>query len=125
LSFRHQNENGVYECGQGNGKTNFDVKKLLVKMISICQSLTTKQIPTLECALCSPDLTPWGLFLSPELRSSLRRTNFQSTEGIHKKMAEFLKSLSQSEFRRCFEAWNARVGWFVASDENYFEGNNI
>jgi len=40
-------------------------------------------------------------------------------------MAELLKVLSQSEFRGCFKTWKAHMGWCVASDGNYFEGDNM
>jgi hypothetical protein len=37
-------------------------------------------------------------------------------------MAELYKVLSQSDFMRCFKAWRAHMGWYVAADGNYFEG---
>jgi hypothetical protein len=40
-------------------------------------------------------------------------------------MADLLKALSQNDYRRCFEAWKARVGRYVASDGKYFERDNM
>jgi len=67
----------------------------------------------LEHAPYSPDFAPHDIFLSPELKSSLTGTHIQSTEDIHKKMAELLKALSQNDFWRCYEAWNACTGQYV------------
>jgi hypothetical protein len=90
------------------------------------QFLAGKQIPTLEHIPHSPDLAPRDIFLFPKLERSLKEPIFsQSTEDIHKKMAELLKSFSQNDFRRCWKAWKAHVGQCVASDGNYFEGNNV
>jgi hypothetical protein len=49
----------------------------------------------------------------------------QPSEAIHKKMAELLKALTQNGFRRCFKAWKICMGQHVASNGNYFEGDNM
>jgi hypothetical protein len=91
----------------------------------ITHFLATKQRPTLEHALYSPDLAPCDFFSFPKLKCSLKVTRFQSFDDIHKKTAELLQALSQDDFRRCFEACKAHMGRCVASDGNYFEGNNM
>jgi len=58
------------------------------------------------------------------LKNLLKRTHFQSFEDIRKKMAKLLKAFSQNDFRRRFENWKTRMGRRVASDGNYFEGDN-
>jgi len=59
------------------------------------------------------------------LKSSLKGTYIHPTEDIHEKMAELLKELPQNDCRRCFEDWKAHVGWCVASDGYYFEGDRF
>jgi len=95
------------------------------KVTWVRQLLVVKQIPTLEHALYSQELAPCDLFLLPKFKISLEVTHFQSVEEIHKKMAGLLKGLSQNDLRRCFESWKARAGRCVASDGNYFEGDNM
>jgi hypothetical protein len=53
--------------------------------------LARKHIPMLKHALFSPDPALYDCFLFPTLKTSLKGTHFQSTEDIHKKMAELLK----------------------------------
>jgi hypothetical protein len=65
---------------------------------------------TPEDAPYSSALAPCDLFLSPESKSSLKGTHFQSTEGIRKETAELLKAVSQNYFRRCLEAKKALWG---------------
>jgi hypothetical protein len=57
----------------------------------IHQFLATKHIPTLEHALYWPDLALCDIFLSTELKSSLKGTHLQSTEGNHNKRQSHLK----------------------------------
>jgi hypothetical protein len=40
-------------------------------------------------------------------------------------MAALFQALSQNDFRRCFEAQQAYMGQRVASNGNYFEGDNM
>jgi hypothetical protein len=72
-----------------------------------------------------PYLAPCDSSLFQKLKISLKGTRFQSTEDIHNKTAKLLKALSQTDFRRCFEDWKARMGQCVASDGNYFESGNM
>jgi hypothetical protein len=65
------------------------------------------------------------LSLFTELKILVKGTNFQSVEGIHKKMAALFTALSQNGFRRCFESWKVRMVRFVVSDGNFFEGDNM
>jgi hypothetical protein len=64
-------------------------------------------------------------FALPKLKSSLKGTHFLSVEDIRKKTVELFEALSKNGCRRCFEAWKARMGRFVASDGNYIEGDNM
>jgi len=64
-------------------------------------------------------------FPPPKFKSSLEGTHFQATKDIRKKTAELLKAVPQNDFRRCFEAWEARMGRYVTSDGNYFEADNM
>jgi hypothetical protein len=58
----------------------------------------------------APDFAPCDFFLFPKLKILLKGTHFQSTEDIHKKMAELLKAVSQNDFRRRFETWKTPCG---------------
>jgi hypothetical protein len=55
----------------------------------------------------------------------LKESHFQSSEDIHKKTEELLKALSQNYFGRFSEARMAHMEWYVASDEDYVERDNI
>jgi hypothetical protein len=56
------------------------------------QFLVGKQILVLEYVSYSPELAPRDFLLFPELKSSLKEIRFQSTENIHKKTANLLKT---------------------------------
>jgi hypothetical protein len=91
--------------------TNMNMKKCVPKFTQrISQFLATKQIPPLDHALYAPHLALCGFFPFPKPKSSFKETSFQSTEDIHKQTVKLLKALSQNDFRRCFEACNARTG---------------
>jgi hypothetical protein len=47
--------------------------------------------------------SPRDVFPFRKLKSSLKGTHFQSSEDLHKKMAELLRAVSQNDVR-CFEA---------------------
>jgi hypothetical protein len=112
--------------GKNNGETNFNMKKVCAKItpknppITGHKTNTNAQMRSVLARYCPCDFS-----FSKKLRNSLRGTNFRSTEGIHKRTTKLFKSLSQSDFRRCFEAWKVRVGRFVASYGNYFEVDNM
>jgi hypothetical protein len=59
--------------------------------------LDDRQIPALNHTPHIPQLTPCDFFLFPQLKCSLKETNFQSTEDT-----ELLKELSQNDFQRSF-----------------------
>jgi hypothetical protein len=63
----------------------------------------------LKHPLSSLDLALSDFFLSLKLKSSFKGTHFQSTEDIHKKMAEMLRAFSW-DFRRYVKAWKAHIG---------------
>jgi hypothetical protein len=71
----------------------------------------------LERALYIPDLALCDF-------SFLKGTDFESVENKHKKMAEVFQAHSQNNFIRCYKSWKGCVGQYVASDGNYFQGDN-
>ena len=56
----------------------------------------------------SPDLAPCDFWLFPKLKTILKGRRFQSREDIMKKSMEELGSISDEEFKRCFEKWQKR-----------------
>jgi hypothetical protein len=50
----------------------------------------------------STDFAPCDLF--PKFKRLIKGTHLQSIEDIHKKMAELLKALAETDFKKCFEA---------------------
>jgi hypothetical protein len=104
---------------------NLNVKNCVPKWSQrIRQILATKQIPTLKHPPYSPDLATCDYFLFSESRISFKRTHFQSTEDIHKEKTELLNTLSQNDFRSCFEAFKASMEQCVASDGSCYVGDN-
>jgi hypothetical protein len=107
-----ENDSGGDEYGQRNGEINnkLEHEKSVPKWSQrIHPFLAGKQIPTSKYALYLSD-TPCDSFLFPKLKRSPKGTHFRPTEDIHKETDDLLKALSQNDFRRCFEAWKARLG---------------
>jgi len=67
--------------------------------------------------LCWLGLVLFNIF-PPRFKSSLKGNHFHSVEYILQELAEWLRALSQNDFRDCFEAWKAYMEQCVASNRN-------
>lgn len=73
----------------------------------------------------SPDLAPCDFWLFSKLKRTLRGNRFDSIEEIKDKSKKELMAIPAIEFEKCFEEWKTRWHKCIASDGDYFEGDEI
>ncbi|GFY36077.1 putative transposase [Trichonephila clavipes] len=87
--------------------------------------LASKNIPVAPQPPYSPDLSPCDFFLFPKLKNHLKGYHFGTLENIQKAVADQLKAIPISEFHQCYEEWKKSLQRCVASEDSYFEGDNV
>jgi transposase len=92
--------------------------------MSLREFLASKQITVLEHPPCSPDLAPNGFFLLPKIKEVLKGRHFHDTDDIRCNMTAALKAIPQNQFQNCFEGWTRRWHRCIASQGEYFKGDN-
>lgn len=72
----------------------------------------------------SPDMAPADFFLFPKLKLPLRGRRFDSILDIQENSRRELLAMSKSSFAGAFEGWKRRWHMCIASNGEYFEGDN-
>jgi len=93
--------------------------------LSIREFLAKKNIPVLPHPPYSPDLAPCDFFLFPKLKSELKGHHFGTVENIQKVVTDELYTLTENDFRYCYDQWGKRWNHCVASQGSCFEGDNL
>src|SRR5215469_707778 len=93
--------------------------------ISMNEFLTTKGIPIFPQSPYSPDMSPCDLFLLPKLKFHLKCRHFGTVDNIQKVVTDQLRALLHEDFQHCDREWEQRLRRCVASQGNYFEGDNV
>jgi len=91
--------------------------------LSIREFLTN--IPVLPHPPYSPDLAPCDLYLFPKLKLNLKGHHFGTMENIQKTVTDELHTLTENNFRYCYDQWKKRWNRCVTSQGAYFEGDNL
>jgi len=73
----------------------------------------------------SPDLSPCDFFLFPKLKFNLKGHHFGIVDNIQKVMTDQLRALLHGHFQHCYQEWEQCLRRCVASQGNYFEGDNF
>ena len=73
----------------------------------------------------SPDLSPCDFFLFPKLKFHLKGRHFGTVDNIQKVVTDQLRALPLEDFQHCYREWEQRLRRCVASQGNYFEGDNV
>jgi len=84
--------------------------------LSVRKFLVTKQITVLEYPAYSLDLAPSDFFLFSKVKEILK--------GRHLMTSGALKDIPQNQFQNSFEGWTRRWYRCIASQGEYFEGDN-
>ena len=92
--------------------------------ISVNEFLARKGISVVPQPPYSPDLSPCD-FLFPKLKFHLKGCHFGTVNNIQKVVTDQLRALLHEEFQHCYREWEQRLRRCVASQGNYFEGDNI
>ena len=89
--------------------------------LPVGEILATKQITVLEHPAYSPDLAPNDFFLFPKIKKILKGRHFAD---IRSNTTAALKAIPQNQFQNCFEGWTRCWHQCIASQGEYFEGDN-
>jgi len=73
--------------------------------LSIREFLAKKNIPVLPHPPYSPDLAPCDFCLFPKLKSKLKGHHFGTMEYIQKIVTDELHTLTDNDFRHCYDQW--------------------
>jgi hypothetical protein len=85
--------------------------------------LATKQITVLEHSAYSPDLAPNDFFLLTKIKDTLKGKHFVDTDDTRSNTSA-LKAIPQNQFQNCFEGWTRCWHQCIASQGEYFEGDD-
>ncbi|GFV07665.1 putative mariner transposase [Trichonephila clavipes] len=85
----------------------------------------SKNIPVAPQAPYSPDLSSCDFFLFPKLKNHFKEHHFVTLENIQTAVTDQLKAIPIFEFHQCYEEWKKRLQRCVASEDSYFEGDNV
>ena len=80
-----------------------------------------KNIPVLPRPPYSPQLAPCYLYLFPKLKGH----HFGTMENIQKIVTDELHTLTENDFRYCYDQWKKRWNRCVTSQRSYFEADNL
>ena len=81
--------------------------------LSIREFLAKKNIAVLPHPPYSPDLAPCDFCLFPKLKSKFRGHHFGTIENIQKTVTDELHTLTENDFRYCYDQWKKNVGTTV------------
>ena len=93
--------------------------------ISVNEVLAKKGISVVQQPPYSPDLNPCDFFLFPKLKFHLKGRHFGTVDNIQKVVTDQLWALLHEDFQHCYREWKQRLRRCVASQGNYFEGDNV
>ena len=93
--------------------------------LSIREFLAKKNIPVLPHPPYSPHLAPYNFCLFSKLKSKLTGHHFGMMESIQKVVTVELHTLTENDFRYCYDQWKKHWNYCVTSQGSYFEGDNL
>jgi len=93
--------------------------------ISVNEFVTKKGILVVPQPPYSPDLSPCDFFRFPKLNFYLKGRHFGTADNIQKVVTEQLRALTHEDFQHCYREREQRLRRSVASQGNYFEGDNV
>jgi len=89
------------------------------------KSFTKKGISVIPQPPYSSDLGACDFFLFPKLKFHLKDRHFGTVDNIQKVVTDQLRALPHEDFQHCYRQWEQRLRRCVASQGNYFEGDNF
>jgi len=89
--------------------------------LSIWEFLVKKNIPVLPHPPYIPDLALCDFYLFSKLKLKLKGHHFVTMENI----TDELHTLTENDFRYCYDQWEKRWNHCVTSQGSYFEGDNL
>ena len=93
--------------------------------LTIREFVPKKNIPVLPQPPYSPVLASYDFYLFPKLKSKLKGHHFRTMENIQKIVTDELNTLTENDFKYCYDEWKKRWNHCVTSQGSYFEGDNL
>jgi len=93
--------------------------------LSVREFPAKKNIPVLPHPPYSPDLALCDFYLFPKLKLKLKGHHFGKIENIQQTVTDDLNTLTDNDFRYCYDQWKKRWNRCVTSQGSYFEGDNL
>ena len=93
--------------------------------ISANELLAKKGISVVPQPPYSPELSPCDFFLFPKLKFHLKGRHFGTVDNIQKVVTDQLRALLHEDFQHYYREWEQRLRRCMASQGNYFEGDNV
>jgi transposase len=94
-------------------------------VLSIREFLAKENIPTLPHPPYSPDVAPYDFYLFLKLKSKLKGHHFGIVENMRIIVTDELRTLTENDFRYCYDQWKERWNHCVISQGSYFEEDNL
>ena len=86
---------------------------------------TKKGIPVVPQHPYSPGLSPCHFFLFPKLKFHLKVLHFGTVDNVQEVVTDKLRALPPEDCQHCYRQWEQRFRRCMASQGNYFEGDNV
>lgn len=92
--------------------------------LTVCEFLAKNSTNVIAQPPYSPDLAPCDFFLFPKLKLPLRGHRFDTIEDIKRNSLAELKAIPSEAYEKCMDEWIRRWRMCIASNGDYFEGDN-
>ena len=73
----------------------------------------------------SPDLASCDFFLFLTMKKTLKGKRYATVEEVKTASQEALNNIKLQQFQRCFTQWEKRLDKCIASNGEYFEGDQV
>jgi hypothetical protein len=95
------------------------------RAMSVREFLAKKFILVLPQAHYSPYLSPYDLYLFPKLKSGVKSYHFQTLDSGQKVVTDAIKTITETDFQSCYEAWKIRGPSVLLQRDVIFKGTML
>jgi hypothetical protein len=92
--------------------------------LRVCEFWLRNLLQNMDHPLYSPDLAPCDFWLFPKLKNALKGQRFDDVPDIQRSVTTLLRSIPENNFQGCFRQLHHRFTKCIASQGEYFEGDN-
>ena len=92
--------------------------------LRVREFLAKNSITKMDHLPYSSDLVPCDFWLFPKLKNALKGQRFAGLSDIERNVKMLLRGIPENDFQNCFWQWQHLLMKCIASQGEYFEGNN-